>query len=67
MGCPDLALSNFHLFPQLKQHLGGRRFENEDDLKEEVEIMLTSMAVQYDAALKQRFKNVLKLKKLCRK
>lgn len=30
---PNLAPSNFHLFQQVKQHLGGRRFKNGDDLK----------------------------------
>uniref|UniRef100_A0A1B6CNN9 Mos1 transposase HTH domain-containing protein n=1 Tax=Clastoptera arizonana TaxID=38151 RepID=A0A1B6CNN9_9HEMI len=34
---PDLAPSDFHLFPHLKQHLRGRTFANDDELKEEVE------------------------------
>ena len=27
---PDLACSNFHLFPKLKEHLSGMRFNNDD-------------------------------------
>lgn len=51
---PDLAPSDFHLFPQLKQHLGGRRFANEENLKEEVQTWLTSLAAEwYDAGLKK--------------
>lgn len=51
---PDLAPSDFHLFPQLKQHLSGRRFANLDDLKEEVEGWLSSLAGEwYDSGLKK--------------
>lgn len=51
---PDLAPSDFHLFPELKRHLGGKRFENEDELKREVEQWLTEMAAEwYDAGLKK--------------
>jgi histone-lysine N-methyltransferase SETMAR len=30
---PDLAPSNCHLFPALKDHLGGHKFQNDDDIK----------------------------------
>ncbi len=30
---PDVAPSDFHLFPALKSHLGGQRFANDDDVK----------------------------------
>ncbi|GFN73735.1 histone-lysine N-methyltransferase SETMAR [Plakobranchus ocellatus] len=33
---PDLAPSNFHLFGPLKRHLGGKKFEDEDELIGEV-------------------------------
>ncbi len=33
---PDLAPSDYHLFPQLKRHLGGMRFTNDADLQKEV-------------------------------
>ena len=29
---PDLAPSNFYLFPKLKSHLQGCRFESDDDV-----------------------------------
>ncbi|XP_048253299.1 histone-lysine N-methyltransferase SETMAR-like [Haliotis rufescens] len=34
---PDLAPSDFHLFPRLKKHLRGRRFEDDDELTAAVE------------------------------
>jgi histone-lysine N-methyltransferase SETMAR len=30
---PDLAPSDFHLFPALKDHLAGHKFSNDDDVK----------------------------------
>ncbi|GFO24722.1 histone-lysine N-methyltransferase SETMAR [Plakobranchus ocellatus] len=33
---PDLAPSDFHLFGPLKRHLGGKKFEDEDELIGEV-------------------------------
>ncbi|GFO19061.1 histone-lysine N-methyltransferase SETMAR [Plakobranchus ocellatus] len=33
---PDLALSDYHLFGPLKCHLGGKKFEDEDELIGEV-------------------------------
>nr|CAH7735858.1 unnamed protein product [Callosobruchus chinensis] len=30
----DLAPSDFHLFPKLKQHLGGQRFSTDEEVKE---------------------------------
>ncbi|GFO12399.1 histone-lysine N-methyltransferase SETMAR [Plakobranchus ocellatus] len=29
---PDLALSDFWLFPKMKEHLCGQRFESEEDI-----------------------------------
>lgn len=46
---PDLAPSDFHLFPELKKHLGGRRFANEDELKQQVERWLASLAGEWYA------------------
>nr|CAH7713414.1 unnamed protein product [Callosobruchus chinensis] len=31
---PDLAPSDFHLFPKWEQHLGGRRFSTDEEVKE---------------------------------
>ena len=33
---PNLVLSDFHLFPQLKRHLGGQKFKTDNDVKEAV-------------------------------
>lgn len=33
---PDLAPSDFYLFRHLKKHLRGEKFENPDDLRENV-------------------------------
>ena len=38
---PDLAPSDFHLFPNLKKHLRGRRFSCDKDLKVETEQWLS--------------------------
>ena len=40
---PDLAPSDFHLFGPLKRHLAGQRFEDDDDLIEEVTSWLRSL------------------------
>lgn len=51
---PDLAPSDFHLFPQLKNHLGGKRFATEELLKEEVERWVSSLAADwYNSGLKK--------------
>jgi histone-lysine N-methyltransferase SETMAR len=33
---PDIAPSDYHLFPELKKHLGGMHFRIGEELKEEV-------------------------------
>jgi histone-lysine N-methyltransferase SETMAR len=38
---PDLAPSDFHLFPNLKKHLRGKRFSNNEELKLETEQWLS--------------------------
>ena len=34
---PDLAPSDFHLFPNLKKHVGGKRYSTDDDVMRAVE------------------------------
>ena len=34
---PDLAPSDFFLFPKMKEHLAGKRFVNDEDLKNAVD------------------------------
>ena len=41
---PDLAPSDYHLFPHLKKFLGGKQFDDDDDLKYAVQKRLTSQA-----------------------
>jgi len=41
---PDLAPSDFHLFLHLKNFLGGKRFDDDSDLKDAVQKWLTSQA-----------------------
>ena len=31
---PDLTPSDFFLFPKMKEHLAGKRFANDEDLKD---------------------------------
>ena len=44
---PDLAPSEFHLFPKLKEHLSGMRFNNNDEVKDMVQRFLNSIAVNW--------------------
>jgi len=44
---PDLEPSDYHLFPKLKEHLGGMRFHTDDEVKEEVNRFLIGMAVEF--------------------
>ena len=43
----DLAPSDFHLFLRLKKFLGGKRFDDDDDLKDVVHKWLTSQAAEF--------------------
>ena len=44
---PDLKPSDFHLFLHLKKFLGGKRFDDVDDLKDAVQKWLTSRAAAF--------------------
>jgi len=44
---PDLAPSDFHLFLHLKKSLGGKGFDDDDDLKDAVQKWLTSQAAAF--------------------
>ena len=46
---PDLAPSDYHLFPSLKQHLGGKKFSTDEEVKEEVDTWMTELAGNYFA------------------
>jgi hypothetical protein len=44
---PDLALSDFHLFPKLKEFLGGKRMETDAEVKETVTAWLNGLAAEF--------------------
>jgi len=44
---PDLAPSDFHLFLHLKKFLGGKRFDDDEDLKDAVQKWLTSQSAAF--------------------
>jgi histone-lysine N-methyltransferase SETMAR len=44
---PDLAPSDFHLFPKLKEFLGGKRMETDGEDKETVTAWLNGLAVEF--------------------
>ena len=44
---PDLVPSDFHFFLHLKKFLGGKRFDNDDDLKDTVQKWLTSQVAAF--------------------
>lgn len=44
---PDLALNNFHLFLYLKNNLGGKHFDNDEDVKSAVKSLLSEQVVNH--------------------
>jgi histone-lysine N-methyltransferase SETMAR len=44
---PDLVPRDFHLFLHLKKFLGGKRFDDDDDLKDVVQKWLTLQATAF--------------------
>jgi histone-lysine N-methyltransferase SETMAR len=43
---PDLAPSDFHFFPKLKQFLGGRCFKSDEEVKDAVKEWLNGLAAE---------------------
>jgi histone-lysine N-methyltransferase SETMAR len=51
---PDLAPSDFHLFPKLKAFLGIRRFKSDGEVKDAVKEWLNGLAVDvYDEGIQK--------------
>jgi histone-lysine N-methyltransferase SETMAR len=51
---PDLAPSNFHVFLHLKTFIGGRRFHDDNEVKEAVNSRFASQATSfYDAGIQK--------------
>ncbi|XP_015438009.1 PREDICTED: histone-lysine N-methyltransferase SETMAR-like [Dufourea novaeangliae] len=58
---PDLAPSDYHLFPKLKEHLTGTRFSNDDEVKDEVQRFLNGMAASwYDMGIQKLLQRLQK-------
>jgi histone-lysine N-methyltransferase SETMAR len=51
---PDLAPSDFHLFPKLEEFLGGRRFKSDVEVKDAAKELLNGLsAVIYDEGIQK--------------
>jgi len=44
---PDLAPSDFHLFLHLKEHLAGKKFDDDDEVQEEVMAWFRGLAADF--------------------
>ena len=51
---PDLTPSDFHLFLQLKEHLAGKKFDDDDEVQEEVMTWFKGQAADfYDSGIQK--------------
>lgn len=50
---PDLAPRDYHLFPKLKEHLAGRRFSDDDEVKVAVQRFNDMAASWYDMGIQK--------------
>jgi len=51
---PDLAPSHFHLFLHLKKHLAGKKFDEDDEVQEEVTTRFKGLAADfYDSGIQK--------------
>jgi histone-lysine N-methyltransferase SETMAR len=51
---PDLAPSDFYLFPKLKEFLGCRRFKSDEEVKDAVKGWLSGLAAEvYDEGIQK--------------
>jgi histone-lysine N-methyltransferase SETMAR len=49
---PDLAPSDFHLFPKLKEFLGSRCFKSDEEVKDAIKEWLNGLAAEvYDKGI----------------
>jgi len=51
---PDLAPTNFHLFLHLKKHLAGKKFDDDDEVQEEVMMWFKGLAADFYDSGKQK-------------
>ncbi|CAK9818349.1 Histone-lysine N-methyltransferase SETMAR [Anthophora quadrimaculata] len=58
---PDLAPNDYHLFPKLKENLVGMRFNDDDEVKDEVLRFLNDMAASwYDMGIQKLLQRLQK-------
>ena len=50
---PDLAPSDYHLFPDLKKHLGGTHFSTGDEVKDVLRYLRSAAGEFYDSGVKK--------------
>jgi histone-lysine N-methyltransferase SETMAR len=51
---PDLAPSDFHLFPKLKEFLGGRGFKSDEEVKAAIKEWLNGLVAEvYDEGIQK--------------
>ena len=51
---PDIAPSDFHLFLHLKKHLAGKKFDDDDEVQEEVMTRFKGLAADfYDSGIQK--------------
>jgi hypothetical protein len=51
---PDLASSDFHMFLRLKKHLAGEKFDDDDEVQEEVMTWFKGQAADfYDSGIQK--------------
>ena len=51
---PDLVPSDFHLFLHLKKHLAGKKFDDDDEVQEEVMTWFKRLAADfYDSGIQK--------------
>ena len=51
---PDFTPSNYHLFLHLRKHLAGKKFDNDDEVQEEVMTLFKGQAADfYDSGIEK--------------
>jgi hypothetical protein len=50
---PDFAPSDFHMFPKVKEFLGGRRFKSDEEVKDAVKEWLNGLTAVYDEGMQK--------------
>jgi histone-lysine N-methyltransferase SETMAR len=51
---PDFAPSDFHLFLHLKKHIAGKKFDDDDEVQEEIMTWFKVQAADfYDSAIQK--------------